>query len=115
MLSHLLHDVDIMLGVNWLKYVNPIIDWCSGRVYLPGAVHTALLEGKWVSSEHAIGTVKMLSNPAELKDVQNDHVRNSLSILKTPKFWTLVNSRSNFLNGEVSEKKKKEKRESTGL
>ena len=108
-LSHLLHDVDIVLGVNWLKYVNPIIDWCSGRVYLPGAVHTALLEGKWLSSEHAIGTVKILSNPAELKDVQNDHVRNSLSILKTPKFWTLVNSRSNFLNGEVSEENKKKK------
>ena len=86
--------------MNWLKYVNPIIDWCSGQVYLPGAVHTALLEGKWLSSEHAIGTVKILSNPAELKDVQNDHVRNSLSILKTPKFWTLVNSRSNFLNGK---------------
>ena len=108
-LSHLLHDVDIVLGVNWLKHVNPIIDWCNGRVYLPGAVHTALLEGKWLSSEHAIGTVKILSNPAELKDVQNDHVRNSLSILKTPKFWTLVNSRSNFLNGEVSEENKKKK------
>ena len=113
MLSHLLHDVDIVLGVNWLKHINPIIDWCSGRVYLPGAVHTALLEGKWLSSEHAIGTVKILSNPAELKDVQNDHVQNSLSILKTPKFWTLVNSRSNFLNGEVSEENKK--RESMGL
>ena len=109
MLSHLLHDVDIVLGVNWLKHVNPIIDWCSGRVYLPGAVHTALLEGEWLSSDHAIGTVKILSNPAELKDVQNDHVRNSLSILKTPKFWTLVNSTSNFLNGEVSEENKKEK------
>ena len=108
-LSHLLHDVDIVLGVNWLKHINPIIDWCSGRVYLPGAVHTALLEGKWLSSEHAIGTVKILSNPAELKDVQNDHVRNSLSILKTPKFWTLINSRSNFSNGAASEENKKEK------
>ena len=44
--SHLLHDVDIVLGINWLKSVNPLIDWCSGRVYLPAAVHTALLEGK---------------------------------------------------------------------
>ena len=25
--SHLLHDVDIVLGMNWLKSVNPLIDW----------------------------------------------------------------------------------------
>ena len=50
--SHLLHDVDIVLGMNWLKSVNPVMDWCSGRVYLLDAVHTALLEGKWLSSEH---------------------------------------------------------------
>ena len=68
--SHLLHDVDIVLGINWLKSVNPLIDWCSGRVYLPAAVHTALLEGKWLSSEHAIGTVKVLSDSAGLKSVQ---------------------------------------------
>ena len=72
-------------------------------------MHTALLEGKWLSSEHAIETVKVLSNPAELKDVQNDQLRNSLSILKTPKFWTLINSRSNFVEGEVSEKNKQKK------
>ena len=108
-LSHLLHDVDIVMGINWLKYINPLIDWCSGRVYLPDAVHTALLEGKWLSSEHAIRTVKILSNPAELKGVQDDKMRNSLSILRTPKFWTLVNSRSNFIKGAVSEKNEQKK------
>ena len=30
--SRLLHNVDIVLGVNWLKSVNPLIDWCSGKV-----------------------------------------------------------------------------------
>ena len=79
-LSHLLHDVDIVLGMNWLKHINPIIDWCSGRVYLPSAVHTALLEGKWLSSEIAVGTVKVLSNSAELEIVQHAILRNSLSI-----------------------------------
>ena len=108
-LSHLLHDVDIVLGINWLKYINPIIDWCSGRVYMPGAVHTALLDGIWLSSENAIGTVKVLSNPAKLNDVQDDKIRNSLAILKTPKFWTCINSRSNFLKGEVSEEKGQKK------
>ena len=85
--SQLLHDVDIVLGINWLKYVNPLIDWSSGRVYLPGAVHTALLEGSWLSAENATGTVKILSNSAGLETVQNANLKNSLSILKTPKFW----------------------------
>ena len=96
---HLLHDVDIVLGMNWLKSVNPVIDWCSGRVYLLDAVHTALLEGKWLSSEHAIGTVKILSDSAGLKSVENAAVQNSLAILKTPKFWTAINSRTNFSKG----------------
>ena len=43
--SRLLHNVDIVLGVNWLKSVNPLIDWCSAKVYMPNAIHTALLEG----------------------------------------------------------------------
>ena len=106
-ISHLLHDVDIVLGMNWLKSINPIIDWCSGRVYLPGAVHTALLEGRWLSSDHAIGTVKILSDSAGLKSVENAAVQNSLAILKTPKFWTAVNSRTNFSKGDVHQDHKK--------
>ena len=107
--SHLLHNVDIVLGINWLKHINPLIDWCSGRVYMPGAVHTALLNGTWLSSEYAIGTVNVLSNPAKLNDVQNENIRNSLAILQTPKFWTCINSRSNFLKEDVSEKKGQKK------
>ena len=107
--SHLLHDVDIVLGINWLKSMNPLIDWCSGRVYLPGAVHTALLEGKWLSSEHAIGTVKVLSDSAGLKSVEDSAVQNSLTILKTPKFWTAVNSRTNFSKGAVHQYRKEDR------
>ena len=107
--SHLLHDVDIVLGNNWLKSVNPLIDWCSGRVYLPAAVHAALLEGKWLSSEHAIGTVKVLSDSAGLKSVENSAVQNSLAILKTPKFWTAVNWRTNFSKGAVHQDRKEDR------
>ena len=67
--SSLLHEVDIVLGINWLKTVNPIIDWCSGRIYLPGAIHTALLEGTWLSADHAIGTVKLLSTSVGLESI----------------------------------------------
>ena len=98
--SSLLHEVDIVLGINWLKTVNPIIDWCSGRVYLPGAIHTALLEGTWLSADHAIGTVKLLSTSVGLESIKDESIRDSIAILRTPKFWQAVNSRSNFSKGD---------------
>ena len=42
-ITNLLHEVDLVLGVNWLQLVNPVVDWSSGKVYLPNVVHTALL------------------------------------------------------------------------
>ena len=94
--SSLLHEVDIVLGINWLKTVNPIIDWCSGRVYLPGAIHTALLEGTWLREDHAIGTLKLLSTSVGLESIKDESVQNSIAILRTPKLWQAVNSRSDF-------------------
>ena len=101
--SSLLHEVDIVLGINWLKTVNPIIDWCSGRVYLPGAIHTALLEGTWLSADHAIGTVKSLYTSVGLESIKDESVQNSIAILRTPKFWQAVNSRLNFSVGDVQQ------------
>ena len=31
-ITNLLHDVDLVLGMNWLKLVNPIVDWCGARL-----------------------------------------------------------------------------------
>ena len=33
----LLHDVDLVLGMNWLQLVSPIIDWTNGKIYLPNS------------------------------------------------------------------------------
>ena len=41
--TNLLHDVDLVLGMNWLKLVNPIVDWCGAKLYVPNAVDPALL------------------------------------------------------------------------
>ena len=90
-----------MLGINWLKSINPIIDWSSGKVYMPNAIHTALLEGKWLSAEHTTGTVRVLSDSTGLNNVRDDQLKNSLAILRTPKFWTAVNSRTNFVNAKA--------------
>ena len=45
----LLHDVDLVLGMNWLKLVKPIVDWCGAKLYVPNAVHTAL-KGNWLEN-----------------------------------------------------------------
>ena len=44
-ITSLFHDVDLVLGMNWLKLVNPIVDWCGAELYVPNAVHTASLQG----------------------------------------------------------------------
>ena len=59
--TNLLHEVDLVLGVNWLQLVNPVVDWSSGKVYLPNAVHTALLQGDWLEDHVKAGTVTVLA------------------------------------------------------
>ena len=60
--TNLLHDVDLVLGMNWLQLVNPVIDWCGGKLYIPNAVHTALLQGSWLENYIKVGTVTVLSS-----------------------------------------------------
>ncbi|MCV6575771.1 MAG: retropepsin-like domain-containing protein, partial [Cohaesibacter sp.] len=56
-ITTLLHDVDLVLGMNWLELVNPVIDWSCGKIYLPNALHTALLQGDWIQGHVKAGTV----------------------------------------------------------
>ena len=42
-ITNLLHEVDLMLGINWLQLFNLAVDWSGGKIYLPNAIHTALL------------------------------------------------------------------------
>ena len=56
-----------MLDVNWLQLVNPVVDWSSGKVYLPNAVHTALLQGDWLEGHVKSGTVTVLAGEEQLK------------------------------------------------
>ena len=101
--TNLLHEVDLVLGVNWLELVNPVIDWSSGKVYLPNAVHTALLQGDWLAGHVKAGTVTVLVGQDQLRTMNDAEVKKKISILKTPKFWkhTNLNSNSwtNFFDG----------------
>ena len=86
--TNLLHEVDLVLGMNWLQLVNPVIDWGSGRLYIPNAVHTALLQGDWLEGHVQSGTVTVLSDAKELKFMQDQRMQRQISVLKMPKFWT---------------------------
>ena len=43
-----------------------MIDWGSGRLYIPNAVHTALLHSDWLEGHMQLGTVTVLSDTKEL-------------------------------------------------
>ena len=101
--TNLLHDVDLVLGINWLKLVNPIVDWCGAELYVPNAVHTALLQGNWLEDHVKVGTVIVLSSEEDLDKLKDERIRSSISVLKAPKLWKLqdakINSRANLPKG----------------
>ena len=70
--TSLLHEVDLVLGINWLQLVSPVIDWSSGKVYLPNAVHTALLQGDWLEGHVKAGTMAVLAGEEQLKRMTRD-------------------------------------------
>ena len=39
-MTNLLHEVDLVLGINWLQLVNPVVDWGGARLYVPNTVPT---------------------------------------------------------------------------
>ena len=84
--TSLLHEVDLVLGINWLQLVSPVIDWSSGKAYLPNAVHTALLQGDWLEGHVKAGTMTVLAGEDQLKTMNETEVQNKIAILKCPRF-----------------------------
>ena len=68
------HDVDVVLGMTWLKSVRPIIDWFSGGVYIPDSVSTSLIHGEWLQAAVKAGTIAILSCSEKLKELQDERV-----------------------------------------
>ena len=88
--TSLLYKVDLVLGINWLQLVSPVIDWSSGKVYLPNAVHTALLQGDWLEGHMKAGTVTILAGEEQLRKMNEIELQNKIAILKCPKFWRVA-------------------------
>ena len=101
--TNLLHEVDLVLGVNWLELVNPVIDWHHGKIYLPNAINTALLQGQWLEDHVRTGTVTVLAGQEALRQMTETKIQRTIQVLRQPKFWqcprSTSNSRTNFLKG----------------
>ena len=76
-----------------------MIDWCGAKLYVPNAVHTALLQGSWLEDCIKVCTVTVLSSEEELHQLKDERIKSSISVMKAPKFWkwqnAKVNSRAN--------------------
>ena len=107
--TNLLHEVDLILGINWLQLVNPVVDSSGARLYVPNAVHTALLQGNWLEDHVHASTVIVLSSEMELQQMKSAAVQKKISILKCPKFWRIKTS--NTMNSRANSFKKREKNE----
>ena len=46
--SDLLHNVDIVLGITWLKEYNPLVDWSTGNLYILDSHNLMRLFGEWL-------------------------------------------------------------------
>ena len=83
----LLHNVDVVLGITWLKTVRPVIDWISGEIYIPNSVSILLVHGEWLQAAIKAGTIQVVSSNEQLQEFSNEHVQKGLSIIRTPQFW----------------------------
>ena len=95
--SDLLHNVDIVLGITWLKEYNPLVDWSSGK-----SVHFGLPQfdeivwrvvkcqvQDWHCKNYCIlmKTIETLKNPAVTAKIQ---------VIANPRFWQFENCMSSF-------------------
>ena len=88
--SSLLHGVDIVLGMTWLKVADPLIRWSTGQVYIPDSISSfQRIMGQWLDKQVKVGTVKVLSTNEQLESLRQPSNIASLEILKSPKFLAM--------------------------
>ena len=88
--SNLLHGVDLVLGMTWLKVADPLIRWSTGQVYIPNSISSfQRIMGQWLDKRVKVRTVKVLSMNEELESLKQPSNIASLEILKSPKFWAV--------------------------
>ena len=88
--SRLLHGVDVVLGMTWLKAADPIIRWSTGQIYIPDSISSfQSIVGQWIDKQVKTGTVKVLSTNEQLESLKQPSNAASIEILKSPHFWAV--------------------------
>ena len=94
--SDLLHNVDIVLGITWLKEYNPLVDWSTGNLYILDSHSLMRLFEEWLHAKYKIGTVKLLYSHEEIEALKNPTVSEKIAVIANPRFWQFENCRSSF-------------------
>ena len=109
--TKLLHDVDLVLGINWLQTVNPIIDWRGARMFLPESLGMSFLAGFWLDAAEKVGTVQVMQDKDKLQVIKTQsELAAKIAVLATPQFWTYTGDQGMKWHAvNVGEEKNEEK------
>ena len=78
----LLSNVDLVLGMDWLRIWNPVIDWRRQRMHIWVHGTWEHVNGVLLNAEQKVGTVKVFDG------YYGDSVHvPDISLAKVPKFW----------------------------
>ena len=93
--SNLLHGVDVVLGMTWLKVADPLIRWSIGHVYIPDpTLSFQRIMGQWLGKQVKVGTVNVLSTNEQLESLKQPSNTTSIEILKSPAFWAIRSTKT---------------------
>ena len=88
--TNLLHGVDLVLGMAWLKVADPLIRWSTGQLYIPDSISSfQRIMGQWLDKQVKVGTVRVLSTNEDLESLKQPSDIASIEILKSPSFWAV--------------------------
>ena len=101
--TKLLSNVDVVLGMDWLRTWNPVIDWRRQKMYIWVQGEWDHVNGVLLETEQKIGTVKIFDD--YLGDVTSVP---DFTVIKEPKLWISNTDQKNCtINGEKTVQKKK--------
>ena len=88
----LLHGVDLVLGMTWLKVADPLIRWSTGQMFIPWTLFQSFqrIMGQWLDKQVKIGTVRVLSTHEDFESLKQPSNAASIEVLKNPKFWAIT-------------------------
>ena len=61
--------------MTWLQLMNQVVDWVSGKPYVPNSVQTAFLQGSCLEIHVQTGTVTILSTEEERSKLKEERIK----------------------------------------